>query len=256
MNDEDGSSGRRFGGVERLYGERAVARFARARVCVVGVGGVGSWTVEALARSGIGGLILVDLDHVAESNINRQLPALSSTLGKAKVGVLAERAADINPRCRLETIEDFVAEDNLESLLGSEFDWIIDCIDAARAKAALIAHARRCQVPIVTVGGAGGRIDPTRLRATDLSRAEQDRLLARTRKRLRQHYGFPHSPRRRFGVPAVWSTEPRKGVNGGVDTPVSGLNCAGFGSTMPVTATFGLVAAAIVLNKLAEDSGQ
>lgn len=251
MRDEDGFTERRFGGTRRLYGEHALARFARSRVCVVGVGGVGSWVVEALARSGIGGLMLVDLDHVAESNINRQLPALSSTLGKAKVGVLAERAVDINPQCRLETVEDFVTEDNLTSLLDTELDWIVDCIDAARAKAALIAYARRRKVPIVTVGGAGGRVDPTRLRATDLSRTEQDSLLARTRKRLRQHYGFSKNTRRRFGVPAVWSSESRKEANGTQDKPISGLNCAGYGSAMSVTATFGLVAASVVLNRLA-----
>lgn len=254
MNDDKGSAARRFVGVERLYGSRAVERFARARVCVVGVGGVGSWAVEALARSGVGGLTLVDLDHVVESNVNRQLPALSSTLGKAKVRVLADRAADINPRCQLQTIEDFVAEDNLESLIGTRFDWIIDCIDAARTKAALIAHARYHKVPLVTVGGAGGRVDPTCVRATDMTRAEQDPLLARTRKRLRQHYRFPSNLRRRFGVPAVWSAEPRKDVHGTAGHPVSGLNCAGYGSVTPVTATFGLVATAIVLNQLAAAS--
>lgn len=253
--------GRRFGGIARLYGSTAVVRFAAAHVCVIGVGGVGSWVVEALARSGIGALTLVDLDHVAESNINRQLPALGSTLGRAKVRVLAERVTDINPICRLSLVEDFIAPDNVAGLLGVCFDQVVDCIDGARPKAALIAHCRQQGMPLVTVGGAGGQVDPTRIRVTDLVQSAQDPLLARVRRLLRQDYGFEQGKERNWGVPAVWSDEPRilpapEGVSclkPSTGEARSDLSCAGgIGSVMTVTASFGLVAAAQVLKHLAQ----
>lgn len=248
---------RRFGGIARLYGQQALAAFAGARVCVIGVGGVGSWAVEALARSAIGQIDLIDLDHVAESNINRQLPALESNLGKAKVRALAERVAEINPECAVTCIEEFVTLDNLTELIDGRFDWVIDCIDNFRVKAALIAHGRRNKIKLITVGGAGGQIDPSRIRVSDLSRTEQDPLLAKCRRQLRKAYGFPDNPRRRFDIPAVWSDEPLRmptacELRGDGDQPNSSLNCGGFGSAMPVTATFGLLAVAHVLRKLAE----
>jgi tRNA A37 threonylcarbamoyladenosine dehydratase len=251
---------RRFGGVARVYGEAAARRFAESSVCVIGLGGVGSWTVEALARSGIGALTLIDLDHVAESNVNRQLPALGSTLGRAKAAVLAERALDINPALRVEVVEDFVLPGTLARLVGPCFHQVVDCIDDFRAKAALVAHCRRQKTALVTVGGAGGRVDPTRVRVGDLSRSVQDRLLSRVRKQLRQEYGFSRNPRRRFDVPCVWSDEQMvfPGTRGGVcpgrpaGSEARDLSCAGgIGSVVTVTATFGLVAAAHVLNRLA-----
>jgi tRNA A37 threonylcarbamoyladenosine dehydratase len=251
---------RRFGGVRRLYGERALERFRAAHVCVIGIGGVGSWAAEALARTAIGRLTLIDLDHVAESNINRQLHALTGTLGMAKVRVMTARIREINPDCRVAAIEDFLEPGNLATLLQADFDHVIDCIDGFRIKAALIAHCRRRRIRLVTVGGAGGQSDPTRVRVADLSRTEHDALLARTRKRLRQDYGFPKNPQRRFDVPCVYSDEQPlfPAADGGVcrEKPHSAgagpLNCAGgMGSSMPVTATFGLVAAAHVLKKLA-----
>ncbi len=241
---------RRFSGIERLYGKAGAGAIARARLCVVGVGGVGSWAVEALARSGVGRLTLIDMDHVAESNINRQLPALESTLGRAKIEVLAERVAQINPDCEITLIDDFVSPDNLEVVLEQEHDWVLDCIDNARVKAAMIAWCRAHRRRIVTVGAAGGQMDPTRVRVSDLRRTEQDALLARTRRILRQQAGFPTNPRRSFGVPAVWSDEPVRVLEN--CTTDSSLNCAGFGACMPVTAAFGLAAAAHVLRDLAE----
>jgi tRNA threonylcarbamoyladenosine dehydratase len=249
---------RRFGGIARLYGAAALSRFQRAHVCVVGVGGVGSWVVEALARSAIGRLTLIDLDHVAESNINRQLQALSGTLGQAKVGALAERIAQINPRCQVTQIEDFVEPDNLDRMIGAgAYDYVIDAIDSVPAKTALIAYCRAKQIPLVTIGGAGGQLDPTKIEVRDLCRTEQEPLLALVRKRLRAQHGFPRGTKNKFGIDAVFSMEPLQlpetaacavdAQQGGV----SGLNCGGFGSAMVVTASFGMVAAAQVLNKLA-----
>ena len=251
---------RRFGGIRRLYGAQALENFRRAHVCVLGIGGVGSWAAEALARSAIGELTLIDMDHVAESNINRQLPALTGTLGMAKVRVMAERIGEIDPGCRVHAVEEFLTVENLDSLLAPGFDYIIDCIDGFRTKARLIAHCKRSKWRIITVGGAGGQTDPGRIRVVDLSRTEHDALFSKTRKLLRSDYGFPKNLKRRFDVPCVYSEE--NPVFPGADGTISGakpdqqslggLTCAGgLGSAMPVTATFGLIAAAHVLRKLA-----
>lgn len=250
---------RRFGGIARLYGDAALARFRAAHVCVVGVGGVGSWVVEALARSAIGRITMIDLDNVAESNVNRQIHALTDTLGKAKVTALAERIAQINPYCQVTEIEDFVSADNLDQMIGSgHYDYVIDAIDNVRAKTALIVYCRHNGIPLITIGGAGGQIDPTRIEIRDLSRTEQEPLLAKVRKCLRRQHGFPRGMKNKFGIDAVFSTEPLRfpeaqacEVSEQQSGGVTGLNCAGFGSAMVVTATFGLVAAAQVLRKLA-----
>jgi tRNA A37 threonylcarbamoyladenosine dehydratase len=219
---------------------------------VIGVGGVGSWAVEALARSGIGTLTLIDLDNVAESNINRQLAALSSTIGKTKVDVLAERCVDINPTITIHRIEDFVERENLAELITPHFDYVLDCIDSFRIKAALAAHCKRHKIKLITVGGAGGQIDPTKIRLSDLSKTLQDPLLARMRKELRQHYHFPQNPKRRFDIPAVWSEEAIKIPQNG---PACDLSCAGgIGSITTVTASFAFVAVSHVLSKLATQS--
>ena len=248
---------RRFSGIARLYGEEGLLRFQQSNVAVIGVGGVGSWTAESLARSGVGALTLIDLDHLAESNINRQLPALDSTLGLAKVRALQQRIAQINSRCTVKCIEEFISEDNPRELLSGVLEHpralVIDCIDHARTKAALIAWCKRQKLSILTVGGAGGRIDPLRIRVSDLSRTEEDILLSRTRKHMRGNYGFSRNPRRRFGVPAVFSDEKRREVSTdscAADGGVSGLNCAGYGSVTHVTATMGLIAAGRALDML------
>ncbi|NCA87649.1 MAG: tRNA threonylcarbamoyladenosine dehydratase [Gammaproteobacteria bacterium] len=251
---------RRFGGIAALYGREGLERLRQARVAVIGVGGVGSWVVEALARSALGHLTLVDLDHVAESNINRQLVALTTTLGMAKVQVLAERIAAINPDCALDLVDDFFTAENADTLLDRGFDAVIDCIDNYREKALLIAGCRRRKILIVTVGGAGGKVDPTKFGVADLSRAEKDRLLARTRKELRQRFGFPRDPGRRFSVPAVYSTEDSILAAPGADhCSIAGhpshLNCGGLGSATHVTATAGLYAVGVVLKRLAWPEG-
>lgn len=243
---------RRFAGIERLYGSAGTAHIRQAHIAIIGVGGVGSWAVEACARSGIGQLTLIDSDHVAESNINRQLPALENTLGRAKIDVLAERVAQINPACTVHCIDQFVEHDNLVELLTPTYTWVLDCIDNFRLKAAIIAYCRRQRRPILTVGAAGGQLDPTQIHTTDLRKTAQDALLARTRKLLRQHYHFPRNPARTFGVPAVWSNEPVRSAQGCATQTDHGLNCAGFGACMPVTATFGMVATAYILKKIAK----
>lgn len=245
---------RRFGGIERLYGAGSLARLAQAHVCVIGIGGVGSWAVEALARSGVGRLTLIDLDHVAESNINRQVHALETTLGQAKVAAMKERIALIHPACRVDCIEEFVTEENVAALLPA-CDAVIDCIDQVKAKAALIAHCKRNKIPVVTTGGAGGRTDPTRIRIDDLSRTTQDALASKLRAKLRKDYGFPRDPKKKFGVPCVFSDEqkcrPASADFCDVDEAgLHGLNCAGYGSSVAVTAGFGLAAAAHCLGIL------
>ena len=256
---------RRFGGIARLYGNSALARFQAAHVCVVGVGGVGSWVVEALARSAVGTITLIDLDNVAESNINRQIQALTSTLGQAKVHALAERVAEINPLCRVIQVEDFITPENLPELIGAPgFSYVVDAIDNVKAKTALLAFCRAEAIPIVTIGGAGGQIDPGRIEIRDLCRTEQEPLLSLVRKRLRQNFGFPRGVKNKFGIDAVFSMEPVQlpeancqidelaaGTRDGDSAGISGLNCAGYGSAMVVTASFGMQAAALVLRRLA-----
>lgn len=244
------ASERRFGGVGRLYGHDASACFQQAHICVVGVGGVGSWAVEALARSGIGELTLIDADHVAESNINRQLQALDSTLGMAKVEALRRRIGEINPGCRVNCIEEMLEAGNLGEQVPAKADYLLDCIDSFRVKAALIHHCKRRKIRITTAGGAGGKRDPGKIELADLSRTEHDPLLAKTRKLLRQQYGFSQNPKRRFSVPCVYSREQHQSGNPCGIQHDSSLNCAGFGSSMAVTATFGMIAAAHVLNSL------
>jgi tRNA A37 threonylcarbamoyladenosine dehydratase len=206
---------------------------------------------------------MIDLDNLAESNINRQVHALTDTLGKAKVTALAERIGQINPFCRVTEIEDFLTEDNLDAMVGArQYDYVVDAIDNVRAKTALIAYCREHGIRLITIGGAGGQIDPTRIEIRDLCRTEQEPLLAKVRKRLRAQHGFPRGTKNKFGIDAVFSTEPLRLPEGVEECAleseeqagITGLNCAGFGSTMAVTASFGLVAAARVLQKLASNT--
>ena len=248
---------RRFGGIARLYGDATLTAFRRTHICVIGIGGVGSWAVEALARSAIGQITLIDLDHLSESNVNRQLHALTDTLGHAKVTALSERIAQINPSCVVNAVEEFITEENLPALIApGRFDYVIDAIDNARAKTALVVHCRTHQIPLVTIGSAGGQIDPTRIAIADLSRTEQEPLLARVRKRLRAHHGFPRGTKNKFGIDAVYSTEPLRHPDlcetAAESSGITGLNCAGYGSAVVVTASFGFVAAGFVLRKLSE----
>ncbi len=252
---------RRFGGIARLYGTAGLARFRGAHVCVVGVGGVGSWVAEALARSAIGKITLIDLDNVAESNVNRQIQALTSTLGQAKVTALADRIAQINPFCKVIQVEDFISPENLPDLIKApQFDYVVDAIDSVKAKTALLAFCREESIPVVAIGGAGGQMDPGLIEIRDLSRTEQEPLLSLVRKRLRQNHGFPRGTKNKFGIDAVFSMEPIKfpeatcaaESRSNEEERFTGLNCAGFGSAMVVTASFGMRAAALILCKLAQ----
>lgn len=256
----DQQQSERFGGTERLYGVDAVELYRHSHIAVIGVGGVGSWVAEALARTAIGEVTLIDLDDVCVTNTNRQIHALSSTVGQSKVAVMADRMRDINPDCLVHEVEEFVSRDNLDELIHTEFDYVIDCIDSVGVKAALIHHCKRRKIPIITVGGAGGQVDPTRIAIADLSRTEHDPLAAKLRNLLRRHYGFSKSGRR-FAVDCVYSTEQLRypqpdGSVCATKTLHDGqtrLDCSGgFGASTCVTASFGFVAVSRVLQKMYE----
>lgn len=255
MSDNALTSSRRFGGIARLYGDSALAHFSQAHVCVVGVGGVGSWAVEALARTGIGRLTLIDLDNVAESNVNRQLHALTDDFGKAKVTALRERITQINPQCEVFEIEDFVTEDNLAECFGKGFDFVIDAIDQVRVKAAMAAYFVERKQPFVLSGGAGGQKNPALIQTADLSRVTHDPLLANLRYTLRKRYGFSRDTKAKMRVPCVFSTEnivpPQSGAACSADAAPQGLSCAGYGASMLVTASFGLYCAQAAVEHIA-----
>ena len=253
---------RRFSGVRRLYGEQGLAKLQAAHACIIGIGGVGSWAVEALARSAVGHITLIDLDNIAESNVNRQLHAIDGAFGMAKVTAMAQRINAINPACVVQEIEEFVTPENVAEMLNSGFDMVLDAIDDARAKVAIAAYCKKNNIQLVTVGGAGGRLDPTKIKQGDLSQVVGDRLLAKVRNQLRRDHGFPKAPTSfkksaaKFGITAVYSDEqvlqPNAEIEQSceVETAITGLNCAGYGSSVCVTAPFGMAAAAIVLSQL------
>ena len=235
---------RRFGGVSRLYGSELRERFRQATVVVAGLGGVGSWAAEALARTGIGHLVLIDLDHVAESNTNRQLHALEGEYGKAKVQAMSERMRQINPEITLTSHDAFLEPGNLDALIPANA-FVLDATDSVQTKIALAVWARKEDRALVMCGAAGGKSDPTSVRCDDLSKTEQDALLAKVRQGLRQDHGFSRNLKRKIGVRAIYSHEPRAGASSG------GLACSGYGSTVMVTAACGLAAAAEILNLIA-----
>jgi tRNA A37 threonylcarbamoyladenosine dehydratase len=242
---------RRFGGLDRLYGVVGAQRIRAAHVAVVGVGGVGSWAAEALARSGVGRLTLIDLDHVAESNINRQIHALESTLGQAKVLAMRERIAQINPACTVQCIEEFVEPDNWPGLLPAGVTAVIDACDQIRAKVALAAWAQRSRMLFITVGAAGGKRLAHQVDIEDLSKTTHDPLLAQLRYRLRREHGAARDGRK-IGVACVFSREAVRQPDASCALEGDGtLNCSGYGSLVSVTATFGLCAAGWVMDELA-----
>jgi tRNA A37 threonylcarbamoyladenosine dehydratase len=241
---------RRFGGLERLYGKDPAARIRASHVVVVGIGGVGSWAAEALARSGIGRLTLIDMDHVSESNVNRQIQALSSTLGMAKISAMQERIAQINLDCQVQGIDDFVTPDNWPQLLPAGADAVIDACDQVQAKLAMAQWARSTGAVFVSVGAAGGKKAAEKVAVGDLSAATHDPLLAQLRYRLRKFHGAPREGKR-MGVTVVYSAEPVLGAQAGDGAQSdNSLNCHGYGSSVAVTASFGMCAAGWVMNTL------
>lgn len=248
----------RFSAIGRLYGVDGLARIRKARVCVIGLGGVGSWAVEALARSGVGALTLVDMDEVCLSNVNRQIHATTETVGRGKAALLAERVGQIAPECRVSVEEVFFTESTMDRLLAPEYDYMIDAIDATKHKCLLIAEVRKRGLKLITCGGAGGSIDPSRIKIQDLARTINDPLLLQVRKKLRREYGFPKRSRQKFKIDCVYSDElPRFPQSDGSVAcerePGADyrLNCdVGFGSATYVTGTVGFFLAAEVVRRI------
>ncbi|MEY4429464.1 MAG: hypothetical protein RLZZ182_2153 [Pseudomonadota bacterium] len=252
---DDADLERRFGGLRRLYGAVAYERLRTLRLAVIGVGGVGSWAAEALARSGVATLVLIDMDHVAESNINRQIQALTGTVGQAKIEALRDRIAQIHPGCEVVLVDDFVDEDNVASLLDQgPLDGVIDCCDQVRAKAALAAWGIAHGVPVVTVGAAGGKLLPHAIEVADLADVTHDPLLSSLRQRLRQRHGGARKGR--MGLTCVFSREAVRPPQDGACSTDGSLNCHGYGSSVTVTASFGMNAAAVLLNQVLAKAGK
>jgi tRNA A37 threonylcarbamoyladenosine dehydratase len=254
----------RFAGIDRLYGAGSVARLRQRHVCIVGLGGVGSWAAEALARSAVGRLTLIDADDICLSNTNRQLPALDGQYGRNKVDAIAERLAAIQPGIRIDARAQFLTSANLEGLLTLGYDAVLDACDSLRVKVEAIAFCRRRKLPLVTVGSAGGRTDPTRIQVRDLSRTEHDAMLALVRKRLRAGHGFPRNADRYFGVQAIYSMENVRypqadgsvcGVRPALEADAAlKLDCgAGLGAATHVTAAFACAAVSRLLPRLLQD---
>jgi len=254
----------RFGGIARLYGQAALERFLTSRVAVIGIGGVGSWAVESLARSGIGHLTLVDLDEICVTNVNRQLHAMDGQIGRQKTEAMADRARAIHPACDVRILPTFFTEKNANEILDLGFDAVLDAIDSVKHKALLLAECHRRGIPVVTCGGAGGRRDPTRIRVTDLAYSGKDGLLHQLRRTLRADHGFPKTPLNQkplpLGIDAVFTDEPPifPHCDGTVScerpeaTSNLRLTCeSGYGTATHVTASFGMIAAGRVLEQLA-----
>jgi tRNA threonylcarbamoyladenosine dehydratase len=248
----------RFSGLGRLLGADSLQRLRRAHVCVIGLGGVGSWAVESLARSGIGELTLVDLDDVCIGNVNRQLHALDGELGKPKVEVMARRAQAINPDCLVHPVHAFFVKSNAEQILSPKYDAVLDAIDGVSLKCLLIATSVRRGLPLVTVGAAGGRRDPTAVTVTDLAFSSHDPLLQEVRRSLRRKHAFPRGDQP-FGIECVFSREHM--VYAAADGSVCAqrppeadlrLDCnTGLGTASFVTGAFGLAAAGRIVQRIA-----
>ncbi len=263
--DDHGTEDPRFGGVARLYGNVALERFAKSRVAVVGIGGVGTWVAECLARSGVGHLTMVDMDEICLTNVNRQIHALDGQIGMRKAEAMAERVRAIHPACDVLAVNSFFNERTAEEILQAGFDCVVDAIDTVRHKALLVATCHARGIPVVTCGAAGGRRDPTRVRVADLAVSGGDPLMHALRRRLRREHGFPNVPMKRkpeaMGIDAVFSDEPQvfPDGTGGVSCKRTGdtagapqLGCdVGYGSAAHVTGCFGMVASGVVLEKMA-----
>ena len=254
MSDNGVDPARRFGGLQRLYGVTPAERIQRSHMAVIGIGGVGSWAAEALARSGVGQITLVDMDHIAESNINRQVHALDGTLGMAKVLAMQARIAHINPACRVHALDAFAEPSNWPALLPEGVDGVIDACDQVQSKTAMADWARRTKAVLVSVGAAGGKRHAHLVDVADLSQVTHDPLLAQVRYRLRKFHGAPREGKS-MGVSCVFSREAVAGPDASCALESDGsLNCHGYGSLVTVTASFGLCAAGVVMDKISKIS--
>lgn len=247
----------RFGGIARLYGTQAMGKIRQAKILIIGIGGVGSWVAESLARTGLGQMTLVDLDDVCVTNINRQIHAVNSTVGKFKVDVMKERIATINPYCEVDTKQFFFSPKNLAAIFDKEYDFVVDACDDFTNKCYLIDHCRKNKIPMVVMGGAGGKTDPLQVRMSDMATSANDRLLAKLRKKLRQDFDFPGENDGDFGVWSVWSHERAvyPTADGCVTHKAPGLaknmDCSeGFGSASFVTGTFAFVTTSLVIREI------
>lgn len=244
----------RFKAVFRLLGNEAMNTLAKAHICVIGLGGVGSWSAEALARCGVGNITLVDFDEVCKTNVNRQIHAVDGEFHKPKVQVMTERIAKINPRCAVSPIQSFFTYSTADSIFSRKFDYVIDAMDSPSKKCLVADKCKKLGIPLIMTGATGGKLDPTKIRITDLSEAFNDRLLQEVRKKLRAKYGFPNAPRP-MGIEAVYSIEPARRTQEqcpkSEDSLNPGLNCeTGLGAVVFLTGTFGFVAVSRVIMKL------
>jgi tRNA A37 threonylcarbamoyladenosine dehydratase len=254
----------RFSGISRLYGKSQFEKLSHTHACVVGIGGVGTWTAEALARSGVGEITLVDMDEVCRSNVNRQLHALDGEIGKSKTGSMKERLLKINPNLKVNEIFDFFTSDTVNTILRLDYSVVVDCIDSVSNKALLISECKKRNIKIVTTGGAGGKQDPTQIQVADLAKTINDKLLLRVRKKLSRDFGFPKGGKRKFHIPCVYSKEFAKypGSDGEIcEVNEEGqnlrLDCeSGYGTATFITGTFGFFAAHLALQCIMEDNGK
>ncbi|WP_227681908.1 tRNA threonylcarbamoyladenosine dehydratase [Psychrobacter glacincola] len=263
LSEENVQYERRFQGTRTLYGTTAVTTFADAHVYVIGVGGVGSWAAEALARTAVGTITLIDLDVLVASNVNRQLPALDSTFGESKIAAMATRIREINPKVTLNLIDDFLTVENVATLLPSRDEAkaavaqgrpmvILDCVDDMNAKLAIALHCRFNKLKLVCAGGAGGKIDPSQIRVSDLRDSYQDPLLAKLRNKLRHEKGINSTLKEKFGIKCVYSTEPPR-VDKSCQT--GGLQCGGYGSAVVVTSVVAMIMVSEALQLLIKQAG-
>ncbi|GAF61504.1 HesA/MoeB/ThiF family protein [Psychrobacter sp. JCM 18903] len=263
LSEDNVQYDRRFQGTRTLYGTTAVTTFADAHVYVIGVGGVGSWAAEALARTAVGTITLIDLDVLVASNVNRQLPALDSTFGESKIAAMANRIREINPKVTLNLIDDFLTVENVATLLPSRDEAkaaiaqgrpmvILDCVDDMNAKLAIALHCRFNKLKLVCAGGAGGKIDPSQIRVSDLRDSYQDPLLAKLRNKLRHEKGINSTLKEKFGIKCVYSTEPPR-VDKSCQT--GGLQCGGYGSAVVVTSVVAMIMVSEALQLLIKQAG-
>lgn len=239
---------RRFGGVARLYGKERLKTFQKSHICIVGIGGVGSWVAEALARNGIGKITLIDMDHIAESNINRQIQALDSTIGSSKIEIMLSRLKDINPKINIDIIDDFLDENNIKKYINSNFHFVVDAIDHSKTKIALANFCTKNKISLLMTGGAGGKTDPSLIQIANLEKTFGDPLLSGIRQffnKQKKIYGIS------YNIPTVFSPEkiikPSTNIE---ENNIQGLNCSGYGSSVNVTASFAFIAVSFILNNL------